>query len=60
MQNRLLAAIVASDGYASPILLGDGAKIVFIGVPTNTVAYIEGSGLLAGHYNRSFQPTRHG
>ena len=49
VQNGLLAAIIPFDGYARPILFSDGALITQISIPKNTVADIEGPGLVAGH-----------
>jgi hypothetical protein len=41
VKNDLLAAIIPFDGYASPIRFSDGALIVFICMPTDTVADAE-------------------
>jgi hypothetical protein len=49
MKNLLPAAIIPFDGYARPVLFGDGAKISRRGSPTNAVAYFKKSGLVTGH-----------
>jgi hypothetical protein len=38
VKNGLLAAIIPFDGDASPICFSDGALIVFVRIPANTVA----------------------
>ena len=50
VQNGLLAAIIPFDGYARPILFSDGALITQISNSKNTVADIEQSGLVTGHF----------
>lgn len=50
MQNGLHAAIIPFDGYARPIRFSHSATVGLIVSPTNTVAGLEVSGLLAGHF----------
>jgi hypothetical protein len=38
VKNGLLAATIPFNGYARPILLGDGALIISTSVPANAVA----------------------
>jgi hypothetical protein len=51
MKDGLLTAIVPFDGYASPILFNNGAKISCRRPSANAVADCQQSGLFAGHFH---------
>jgi hypothetical protein len=53
MRNGLVVTIVPFESYAGPVLFSDGRLIILVFAPANASAYLESSGLFAGHCRNS-------